>query len=199
MASKVDIINVGLTLLGEARIVSIDENTKPAREANAVWGSALESLTARYDWSFAMTRANLAALAGTPAFEFGVEYQLPVGCLRVVQIGETYVGLDMTDYRGASTQEFAIEGRKILTNMGAPLPVRYIQLVADTTIYPPTFRQALSCKIADMLAEALTQSESKKASAQAALKRAIADAVMTNAIERPPQKLADDEWIMARL
>lgn len=198
MATTIEIVNAALTLLGESRIASLDDATKPAREAKAVIDITRDSLIAAHNWSFAKTRAQLPALVSAPAFGYGYAYQLPADCLRLLAVGDYYVGLDLTDYRGAPTELFTIEGRQILTDLGAPLNVRYIKRVEDASQYSAGFAAAFASKLAEVLAEPLTQSDTKRARAEVAHKRDISMAVRAGAIELPPQKLADDEWILSR-
>lgn len=198
MSSKIEIVNTALTLLGEVRIISIDDDVKPAREAKAIYDITRDALLASYNWSFAKERASLSALADAPAFEYDLQYQFPSDALRILFIGDYYVGVDLSDYRGSSTSEFTIEGRKILTNMAAPLNIKYVKRVTDTTQMTAPFTMAFAAKLAEMLAEPLTQSDQKRARAEASLKEAISLAIRSNAIELPPEKLADDEWILSR-
>jgi hypothetical protein len=199
MASEVEIVNVALTLLGEARILSLDDDVKPAREAKAIFTSQRDKLLAAYNWSFAKTRAQLSADATAPAFEWDYAYTMPAECLRLLQVGDEYAGIDLTDYRGANTALFTIEGRKILTSLGAPLNIRYVQRITDTTMFHVCFNELLSARLAEELCEPLTQSDSKRARAIEFRKESLRDAIRANAIELPPQKLADDEWVMSRL
>jgi hypothetical protein len=199
MASKIEIINMAMTLLGEARILSIDDDVKPAREAKAIYDITRDAVLAADNWSFAITRSQLSALSTAPAFEYGVQYQMPSEALRMVFIGDRYVGADLTDYRSAPVEEFTIEGRVILTDLAAPLNVRFVQRVEDTTQFNSTFTYAFAAKLASVLAEPLTQSSSKRRDAEDEYQKARSMAVRANAIELPPQKLADDEWVLSRL
>lgn len=199
MSSKVEIVNAAMTLLGESRIISIDDDVKPAREAKAIWDITLDAVLASYNWSFAKTRAALPALTDAPAFQYALKYQIPTEALRLLFIGDYYVGLDLTDYRSSPTAEYTVEGRQILTDMAAPLNVKYVQRISDTTMMSPSFVMAFSSKLAELLAEPLTQSDQKRARAEAAFNRAIALAIRANAIELPPEPLPDDSWLMSRL
>lgn len=199
MASDVEIVNVALTLLGESRIASLDDDTKPARESKAIFAVNRDALMAGYNWSFAKTREQLSALATAPAFQYALKYQLPSSCIRITQVGDHYVGLDLTDYRGSATELFTIEGREILTDIGAPLNLKFIKRVTDTAQFSANFAKAFAAYMAVDLAEPLTQSDTKRGRALEALKREISLAIRANAIELPPQKLADDEWLIARL
>lgn len=206
-ATIVEIVNMALTMLGESRIVSMSDNIKPAREANTIYVMTKDSLLGGYNWSFAKTRVILTASVTPPAFEYGLAYNLPADCLRVLFVGDYYVGVDMADYRGAPTELFTIEGRQILTDLGTKTPpstdnkmnIRYVKKEDDVTKFSPNFTAALVAKLAANLAEPLTQSDTKRARADAAFKDEIKLAIRSNAIELPPQKIADDEWILARL
>jgi hypothetical protein len=200
MASNVDIVNAGLTLIGESRIMSLDEESKPAREAKAIYDITRDALIAAHNWSFAKARANLPALSEPPTgSQFSVKYQLPVDCLRVLMVGETYVGVDLSSYRSAPSADFSIEGRAILSNSGAPLPITYLSNAIDSTLYSANFVESLATKIAAVLAEPITESNTKRMRAEEAHQKALSDAVRANAIELPPQALPDDEWLMSRL
>lgn len=197
--SNIQIVNTALTLLGDSRITSLSDNTKPAREANAIYEPVRNALLAAYNWSFAKKRDQLSADVTAPDFGWDKSFTLPADCLRILFVGDYYVGLDLTDYRGSPVEEFEIEGRKILTDWPTPLNLKYIGIVTDTTTHPATFDMALSMRLAELLAEPLTQSDTKRARAADAFKSAIKDAIRANAIELPPVKLPDDEWVISRL
>ena len=199
MASETGIVNLALTLLGESRIISLDDDTKPAREAKALYEISRDALLAGYNWSFAATRAQIPALVGAPVFGFGMAYQLPSDCLRIILLNEEYVGVDLTDYRGAPVEKYAIEGRQILTDWSAPLNIRYVKRVTDTAQFSPNFTKAFGCQLAVDLAETLTQSGSKRDRAEAQLNKEISLAIRANAIELHPKRLADDDWVLSRL
>lgn len=199
MASNVEIVNAALTLLGESRIISLDDDVKPARESKAIFDMCRDALLAGYNWSFAMERVKLSAMVDAPSFGYSLQYQMPSDCLRLVMVGDSYVGLDLTDYRGSPTEEFAIDGRRILTDMAAPLPIRYVKRVEDSQQFHPNFVKMFSAKLAMDLCESLTQSDTKYQRARDIFKDELMLAIRANAIELPPRKLPDDEWLMSRL
>ncbi len=200
MASQSSVVNFALTILGESnRIVTIDDDTKPAREAKALWDIARDAAQAAHNWNFAMARVQLNALTDVPPFGYGYKYAIPNTALRLVQIGDIWPGVDLTDYRGSNTSEFTLEEGCILTDMGAPLNLRYIKRVEDVGKFDALFNMTLSCKLAELLAEPLTQSSTKRNDARIQFERSLSDAIRANAIQLPPQKLADDEWLMCRL
>lgn len=199
MAADADIVNFALTILGENGIVALTDDVKPAREANKIYAITRNSLLSGYNWSFAMTRTTLAADVTPPAYDFALAYTLPADCVRVVLVNEIYAGLDLTDYRGSPVEDFTLEGGKILTNYSSPIKLRYVKRITDPSKFTDSFYTAFGAKLAWELAETLTQSDAKQARAESRFHHEIANAIRSNAIELPPKKLADDEWVMSRL
>jgi len=179
--------------------MSIDDDVKPAREARAVYNIMRDALFASYNWSFAKERAAIPALVAAPPFGFSFQYQIPSDALRILFIGDYYAGLDLSSYRSAPTQLYEIEQRKILTNLDSPLHIKYVKQIVDSTQWTAQFTFAFVAKLAELLAEPLTQSEQKRARAESEFNKQISLAIRANAIEMPPEKLPDDEWLMSRL
>jgi hypothetical protein len=199
MASQVEIANRALTKLGAARIISFADDNKQSRSVNSMFNVVRDAELRAHLWSFTIKRDSLPALTTTPAWGYDYEYQLPSDCLRLLEVDDIYPGPNLDDYRNANTQEFTIEGRKILTNKDAPLKIRYVSRVADTTQWDATFVEAFACRLAMEMCEDLTQSNSKKESVKDDYDTAIMMAIRANAIELPPQDLPDDSWVMSRL
>lgn len=199
MASQVAIVNRALTKLGEARITSLSDDLKPAREASSLWDVVRDAELREHNWNFAISRTSLAALSTEPSWGYEYEYQLPADCLRVIQVDEYYPGPSLSDYRGGSEAEYQIEGRKILSDLTAPLKIRYISRIEDTSQWDALFVEAFACRLAAELAEPLTQSNTKRDMAWAEYARAIKAATKADAIENPPEYLPDDSWILSRL
>lgn len=199
MASEVTAVNAALTLLGDSRIISLDDEQKPAREAKAIFEIVRDAVLAAHNWRFAKARAQLAQMVTPPKFQYSYKYQLPSDCLRVVMVGDFYMGMDLTDYRSAPVEEMVIEGREILTNLGAPLNLKYIRKVTDVAQWDPCFLKTFAAQLAMDLCEPLTQSQTKFDKAERTYRKEVADAIRVNAIEQAPVKLADDEWLLSRL
>lgn len=199
MASQVEIANRALTKVGEQRILSLSDDVKAAREINSMWDIVRDAELRVRIWKFSTARDSLAALVTTPAWGYDYEYQLPSDFLRILQVGEYYPGVSLSDYRNADESEWRVEGRKILTNKAAPLKIRYVSRIEDTGQWDAAFTEAFACRLAAEVAEPLTQSNTKRELAWQEYKQAISMAVRANAIEDPPQPIPDSEWVMARL
>jgi hypothetical protein len=200
MASEVDIANLALTKLGAATIISLNDPDPKATVMNLLYPIVRDAELRRRKWKFSLRRASLPALAATP-IGYARQFQLPTDplCLRVIQVGDYHVGLDMSDYRSIPTEIFSIEGTTILANLPAPLNIRYIAQVTDTGTFDAAFVDALACRMAFESCKKITNSDSAKESLRADYRAAIREAAHANALESAPAHPADDSWVMARL
>jgi len=194
MASQTEIVNNALTALGADRVLSIDDDNENARTMRAVWALNRDAEQAAHPWAFAMARAALPALTEAPAFGFGNAYQLPTGYLSMVEVGEQWVM-----YEPSGGAQFAIEGQQILTDAGSPLRIRYVQRIETAGLFPPLFATALAMRLAMATCERLTQSSTKLEGIMALYKDAIRTARRQNAIERPPERIPESAWWLARV
>lgn len=201
MSSIIQICNRALTKLGSNRITSLDDNVKGARTMSANYDAVRRAAIRAHRWSFAIVRTTLPAMADAPAWGYTKQYQLPPDNLRVDQVDRYWVWFGNL-FRGYTDSfdftPYAIESGRILTNLAAPLKVRYSRDITDPNLFDTTFDEYLACLLAREACEDLTQSSTKFQQIEAQLKDAQMEAVRANAIERPPQPLAESEWIMAR-
>lgn len=200
MASQVDIANRALSKLGESRIISFDDDSKPAREISAAYEYVRDAEFRAHRWHFTKKRIMLPALTSTPIFGWEFQYQLPADYLQVIQVGYFDPIVDMSDYRTTGSMEWEIEADNVLlTNSEAPLPLRYVARITDTTRYDATFIEVLASRLAVEVCEALTQSTTKKESARQDYKEAMSVAIRSNSIELPPKTIQDDAWVLGRI
>lgn len=201
MATEVEIVNRALTKLGANRITSLSDNTKEAREANAMFSIVRQAELRANIWRFSILRIELfmAPSPPTPAYGYTYAYEKPGSLLRLIQVGDYYPGAEIIDYANGETAPYAFEGEYILSNEGDGIFVRYVQDVTDTTKFDALFVEAFACKLAMELAEPITASDNKRERATREYREALMTAVRTNAVEAPPQKIADDTWMLVRL
>lgn len=189
MASKVEIANRALQLLGAKRITSITEDSRNARSIDAAFEVIKQAELRKHPWNCAIKRTQLAADSTAPTFGKSNYFQLPSDCLRILAPDPEYNFNDL---------DWQIEGRKIATNDTAPLNLRYIYDVDDVNEMDVLLRETISAKLAEALCEEITQSNQKKADAQSAYKEAVAEAKRANAIERVAAQPPEDVWVTAR-
>lgn len=188
-ASETQVCNRALQKLGAKRISSLTEGTVNSRAMNEAYPLLRDALIRRYRWSFAISRAQLAADATAPTFGKARSFTLP----------SDYLG-PMPPYPEDewSERDWTIEGRQLFTDDSDPLDFRYMKRVTDTTLFDSLFTEALASFIAFETCEQITQSTSKKESLKEDFKDAIAEAKRVCSIERPPVREPDDDWLTRR-
>ena len=197
--SDVSIANSALSKIGAGSIIALTDDTPAGRAVLARYAVVRDAELTRHVWRFSVKRASLAALVSTPVFGYSYEYQLPDDCLRVLVVGQSAPGLDMTDIRdGVDTLDYTIEGRKILTEYGAPLYLRYVARIDDPTQFDYSFAEALASRLGYELTTVLSDSTSRKEAAWADYQSALRDAVRSNALQQPAQAIPDDSWLVGR-
>lgn len=196
-ASQTQVVNLGLTKLGQDRCINITDDVEAVRVMRSLWDLAVDTVLAKHPWKFATLRTTLPALATAPAYEWSLQYQLPDACLRLVQVADDWV------FYAQDVPFFTLEGgpnggQYILTDEAAPLRVRYVQRVSNVGLWPPLFARAVAMHLAADACEKLTQSNSKFESAMAAYEIAIREAKRASAIELPPANLPESAWLASR-
>lgn len=189
MASVVEICNRALQKLGAARITSLTQDSVEARACNACYEVLRDAELRAHTWSFAITRATLAADAFAPDWGRTNAFQLPTDFLRVAD--DYPEDLD-------THKDWLIEGRQIVTDDGDPIYLRYVKKVTDPNEMDPLFRELLSTKMAEEMCEALTQSNVKKDGLKVDYDKILAKAKKANAIELQSADAPEDDWLLMR-
>lgn len=154
MASDVEIVNQALKRIGQTSIVSLDEGTRNADEAKAIYAFQRDELLRGYRWKFASKRDELPALAEAPISGWRYAYQIPGDSLRVLSVNEIEAD-DPYEYREAWDRE----GNTIVTNEPPLIKIRYIRQVTNSAEFDMSFAAALAAKLAHGLAPGLRQFE----------------------------------------
>lgn len=189
MASKVEIANRALQLLGAKRITSLTEDSRNARAINAAFEPVKLAELRKHQWSFAIKRAQIAEDTTTPLFTKAASYTLPADFIALAN-------KDPED--NFNTDDWQIEGRSIVTNDDGPLEIRYVADVTDVNQMDPLFREVLASKLAEQLCEEITQSNTKIQTAMQVYEQNITAAKKANAIERVSQEPPEDVWLTCR-
>lgn len=186
MASEVGICNQALQKLGAGRIVSLTEDSVNGRHCNSCYVELRNLAIEKHKWNFARKRTTLAPDAtNLGGDDYSYTFTLPNDFLTVVKPNTREV-------------DWSIENGKLLTNDGNTLALKYIAIITDPNVMPPTFREVLACDMANHMCEAITQSSTKKADIRNDRIEALREAKRTNAFQRPPDDSADDSWVTAR-
>jgi hypothetical protein len=198
MTSYVAVANIALIHMGQSPIISLDD-PYPATVMKARYESVRDAEIRRRRWRFSMARASLAADSVAPeASPYSLRYPLPSDFLALVQVGDFYWGPDLSNYRLGSDAPYQLEGRYILTNMGAPLKIRYARRVTDPGLFDAAFVESYGARLAFETCEKITQSSTKKDEMRAVYALAIKEAATANALENPSESIQDGSWVIGR-
>lgn len=186
--TDLEIANKALAKLGLREISSFDSQEEAARVAKAVYGTTRDFELSTYQWAFALKRIELPADADAPAFGFAYQYSLPSDFLRLEGIYNVG-GLDRDAYE--------IEGNKILTNIEAPLCIRYISREVAQTKWPHYFVEAFATRLAYEMCERLKQDPQRKNLLMQEYQLVIAAAKRANAIQLAIKRPLPAPWEVA--
>lgn len=201
MSSQLDICNLALTFLGAAPIVNLSDNNNRAQTLSLLYTQVRDAELRKHTWRFSIKRDAMSALVSVPASgPYSQQFQVPSDCLKVLMVGDSWPSADMSDYRTApTTDDYSVEGDKILSNLPAPLSIRYVRQVTDTGLYDPAFVIMFAAMMAWKGCEKITQSTDKRKLAQNEYDEALNAAMRANAIEKVPEFPADSSWILSRM
>ncbi len=194
MASQVDIANLALSRLGAGRITSITEQDPGARAVREIWDESLEDELKKHVWIFAKKQANLPAKTEKPLFRWSYAFRRPSDDLRLVEIGG-----DQTWATPMLGSMYDLQGRDILTNIGAPLPITYISYEKNTGNFDAAFTSAFAARLAKEVCYKVTGSSTMLQVMVSWYEDEISKARRNNSIQLPPATFRDaGPWIRAR-
>lgn len=86
MASKIQVCNIALSMLGAASISDLSESSNEARACALHFEDTLNTLLRQHPWNFATVERALAPLDGVAAAEWVYAYAYPTDCLSAQRI-----------------------------------------------------------------------------------------------------------------
>ena len=130
--------------------------------------------------------------ATAPAFGYANAFPLPANCVRVWEIGD-----------GCPPWPWTVESHQgapaILTDMEAPLDIRYVARIETTGYWSAGFVEGMATVLAAELAPALTNSEGRTRTLQAEAAAVLAEGKRQDGQEGAPEQTPDGAWLDSRL
>jgi hypothetical protein len=188
MASKADIFNAALGLLGEKAVVDPDGTEVPAVKLRKVYAVALDSAIRAHPWNFAMRRAQITPDTAAPAFGFATSYTLPSDpfCVRAWR----------ADTDG---QPWKVEGRSLLTDYEGTLNLEFIARVTDASAFDPDFVLAFAHVLAALACYDVTGNGARGAQLLETSILRQREARSTDGQEGTPDEPDESQFLTARI
>lgn len=192
--SEVSLVNIALTELGQAPIVSLDDKTDAARLAKQRYPDTRDAVLREHWWNRATTRVQLPRLAEDPLFGWGAQYAIPNDFIRMWGIETRWV----SDYQ--------IEGSKILVDWGGDpvtsdagaLNIVYVFRLTEVVNMDELLKQSIAMKLAATMAIKLTSSVSLKQAMEQLYRAQLAEAQFVDSKENPMDTIDGIAWLAAR-
>lgn len=189
--SKTDIFNLALSFLGAQRVASPLENSKNARALSDVYDIVRRSEIRKAPaWNFAIKNVKLPQDVVAPLFDMAYAYTLPNDFISI------QAPFDKSNY---NTRDWIIQGNKLYTDWSPPLDFRYNADISDEGLMDPLFATAFAAKLAETIADTITQSNSKIQIANERYKQAIEEARKANSFDIVSNTMPQDDWWTVRL
>lgn len=193
MPSDTDVVNVGLTLVGQTTITDLSDGSPTANTANIIYTEVLEDLLRSHPWNFATKRQQLAQSSTDPAFEFDNAFVLPSDWLRTISVHDNNAGHGTVLYRMEQ-----IAGQLALVASSDAIYLRYVARVTDPNLMAADFRRAFEVSLARDFAVPIAGSNTMKDQYSADATRAIARARSSDAMGSFPEFRPRGSWASSR-
>lgn len=199
MLTRTQIINNALQVIGANRIEDPSEESESARQAAGVYDQIVREELEKQAWSFAKAQGQLPANSAAPLFRFARAFTLPADFIRLVELEDRWVFNTIRYADVDPTSSYEIQGRELLTDLGAPLRLTYIRDVSgNPSVWPPVFTAVVAKALAVSLAMPLTKSEGMVSLANKRYQQDLREARRVNAIQKPPAHIPDGSWVTVR-
>lgn len=186
MANQVEIANSALTKVGAPHIMSLGDDTAPARIIKNRIANSIRYVLRRHPWNSSSKRAELAALVDTPLYQYSFQYQLPSDYVRLIRFYPEDI-------------DFVIQGDKILSNEGIIRMTYVYDPKTETGNFDDMLAEAIASYLAWDISYSIVKSLSFKQQLEKEWKEALAKAKSADGQLAMPEALGADTWIDARV
>ena len=193
MASAVDVASKALALIGSEPITSLDppDNTVRAKTIALQYNDARDATLRAHPWNFAIKRASLSADVAAPVWGYSQQFTLPNDNLRLLEVESS--DRDLYPWR--------VEGGKVLSDLTAPINIRYVARIEDTELWDPLFIEAMAAHLGSLCAEKLTGLTSIVESTTALFQAKLSEARSKDGFEQTEETTDDTNdysWLKIR-
>jgi hypothetical protein len=192
MASEVEIANLALARLGDSATVaslSPPEGSAQAERCARFYPLARDVMQEDFTWNFCVRRKLLALVASWSSGKWAYAYAAPSEMIRPISVSHPDASSDQLDVMGSRPgAPFQIEstdtGQLVILTNQPDAELRYTVKVVDSTKFSAQFVDALSWRLASMLAGPILKGDAGMKMTQSCLQMAMSigsDAAVKNA------------------
>lgn len=199
-ASEVGICNMALAHLGiSTTIAALTDPTQSARACARFYAQCRDAVLRDFPWPFATSIQLLGLVQNNPNTEWLYSYRYPADCLMARRIPDG-VSRIATPASLVVFREGADANGKLIFTDQADAELEYTVRLADPTLFPPDFVEALAYRIAASIAPQVTGGDPFKLGARAMqlYTYTLEVASLNAANESQPDQPPDSPSIMAR-
>lgn len=187
--NSISICSAALVQLGKKPINDFDEVGDHAVLCANLYPQERDSILRENDWNCAKKRMILAAREEVPVFGWPKSFALPADFLRLISIGDYWVG-------SPNCMRFKVEGRLILAS-GDALPIEYIFRNDQEATWDAKLIELMTARMLWKLAYPVTQSTSLRDELKAEYVAMAKAARAIDAQENPSDPLSDDFTLLS--
>lgn len=186
MTSWIDISNQALTKIGHFDFInSMDEESKAAQLINKNYKQVRDYVLRLCHWNFARKRVILAPSTVSPEFGSRNYFPLPSDFIRLVSVNDD------------PSLQYSIENNGIFYD-ATSLNLLYIARIDDVNKYDPLFVEAVTARLAYVIAPGLTDSASSKKALIDDFNDSIIRARSVNGLDNGYESVLAESFLLSR-
>jgi hypothetical protein len=182
MASEVEIANLALSHLGDTATISSlspPEGSAQAERCARFYPLARDVMQEEFLWNFCTRRQMLALMADWSSGKWAYAYAVPSEMLQPISVSHPEASSDQVDVLGGRTgATFQIEstgsGQLVILTNQRDAELRYTVKVVDSAKFSAQFVEALSWRLASMIAGPILKGDAGMKMTQSCLQMAMA-------------------------
>lgn len=189
LVTEVDICNIALNNLGDAKISALDEDNQRARACNLRYVDVRNSVLRSHPWNCAVRRKALSGDSlsnSTDSWGYAYSYALPSDFLRLLKIKQSHY-------------KYSLESGAILSDATPPLYIQYVWKNTNTTEYDSILVQAIGLRLAFEICAELTGKVELKSELYTRYQQTLAEARSVDATESTPEVIESNDLINSRV
>lgn len=181
MASKVQIFNRALNLLGQPEISSITQDDKETKALNAAWDMIVPELMFSQPWLFTIKEEKIAKLTDAGIIDYENAYRYPADCIAVLE--------PVTSGLGKPSTKIKILGDTIYSNNG-DLTIQYIKNETDVSKWSVGFARCISYLLAIECAYKLIEDNTREQKLmEVYYARVLPESIQSDAMQVKPEQI----------